>query len=517
MKQLVIIFCFSWLLLACTGGSSEHKKELPSLPTDGIAEYYNLDKWPFYHGVASGDPLYDRVIIWTRVTPKDSLESIPVNWEVAADQDFNQVLQSGKTTATPERDYTVKVDVEQLQPGKEYFYRFNALGEYSPIGTTKTANDNPDQLLFGVVSCSNYEFGTFFAYGALAEEEDIDAVIHLGDYIYEYGPGRYGDSTLNREHYPRKEIITLQDYRLRYSQYRLDTNLSAVHAAHPFITVWDDHEIANNSYKEGAQNHQTGEGDYLERKRAAKKAYYEWMPVRESENLYRTFNYGGLAKLIMLDERLAGRTSIADSLNDPTLRSPERSMLGDQQLNWFKKELSTSEAKWQVIGNQVIFSYLNWGHETFNINLDSWDGYPVEREKIKSHIISNTMENVIFITGDTHSAFAFEVTDQPFSEYNQLTAEGAFAIEFGTTSINSGNSDEMYPTDSVIEHEKKITNSPINPHLKYANLRDHGYMLLSLSPERAKATWRFVDRITPDSPVKSHSLEVKSGEPKLVE
>jgi len=504
MRFLNLFILIAALTASCQ--TTEKENNLPKLPTDGVAQLYDSALWPFYHGVASGDPLQDRVIIWTRVTPKDSLKEIPVNWEISDSRNFENIINKGSTTTSPDRDYTVKVDVNNLSPGTQYYYRFKALNKESLIGRTKTANESAENLDIAVVSCSNYQFGPFYSYEELARQP-VDVVLHLGDYIYEYGAGTYGNSS--RTHLPEGELITLSDYRIRYSQYRLDTGLRAAHKAHPFITIWDDHEIANNSYKDGAQNHQPEkEGDYDARKAAAKKAYYEWLPVRESETLYRSFDYGSLAEIIMLDERLAGRTAPPDSVDDARIDSTL--MLGNAQLFWLTSKLKNADSQWKVIGNQVIFSYLNWGHESFNINLDSWDGYPTEREAIKSTIIDNDIDNVVFVTGDTHSSWAFEATDKPFTDYDPETSEGAFAIEFGTTSINSGNSNERYSTDSVKMHEMAITNSPINPHLKYSNLRDHGFMILSLNKERAKATWYYVDLENPDAEVQTFSISTDS-------
>ncbi len=474
---------------------------------------------PFYHGVASGDPWPESVILWTRVTPETELPSIEVSWEIASDENFADIKGSGTFATNGDRDYTVKVEATGLQPGTTYFYRFNALEAISPVGTTKTAATDVGRLQFAAVSCSNYEWGYFNAYAALANESTLDAVVHLGDYIYEYGPGRYGDTSIGRVNIPDREIISLQDYRDRYALYRLDEDLQAAHAAHPFINIWDDHEIANNSYVDGAQNHQEDEGSYEERKAVARQVYYEWIPIRESGEHYRKFSYGNLADLIMLDERLAGRTKPADSLQDPTLQSPTHTILGVGQFDWLKANLTTSEAKWKLIGNQVIYSYLNWGRATFSINLDSWDGYPLEQQALADVITENNIENVVFLTGDTHSSWAFEVTNKPFDNYNPETAEGAFAVEFGATSINSANSDEHTPADSVILHEDKITNSPINPHLKYSNLRDHGYLLITVSEEAVKAEYKFVETLSEKNPSISigKTLLVNSGEVKLRE
>lgn len=470
---------------------------------DPLADLQNPSLKPFYYGVASGDPLQNAVILWTKVSPEDSLPSIEVNWQIAEDASFSEVVMEGKKPTGPEDGYTVKVDADNLQPGTRYYYRFEYDGQYSPVGRTMTATaDGAESLKFGVVSCSNYEFGPFNAYGAMAEREDLNAILHLGDYIYEYGARGYGDTTTGRFHEPPYEILSLSDYRTRYAQYRLDKDLRDVHQAHPFITIWDDHEIANNAYMDGAQNHQADrEGSYMTRREIAEKVYYEWLPVRESEYLYRSFDFGDMAELIVLDERLAGRTAPVNSVSDPTINDDSRAMLGQAQQDWFNDKLSSSKATWKVIGNQVIFSYLDWGFPTFSINLDSWDGYPRERTEIIENIRQNNIANIVFVTGDTHTSWALEVTEDPFDDYKK---NGAVAVEYGATSINSGNTNEREgATDElVIAHEKTIVNSPKNPHLRYTNMRDHGYMELDLTPERAIARWFY----TPNRAVASREI-----------
>lgn len=497
MKNLPFLLLIPFFI-ACSGQDYPELEEPTSHLRDESLK-------PFYHGVASGDPTPNSVIIWTRVTPGRKVPEVRVRWEVASDPEFQFLVESGEVLTGPEQDYTVKVDVGLLEAGTLLYYRFKAFRATSMVGRTKTLPQEAEEVTLAAVSCSNYEWGYFNAYDALAKETEVDAVLHLGDYIYEYGPGTYGDTTLGRTNIPRKEIISLTDYRTRYSQYRLDPDLREVHAAHPFINIWDDHEITNNSYKDGAQNHQENEGSYQERKAAAVKAYYEWIPIRETGEHYRDFEFGELADVIMLDERLAGRTRQPDSIDDPMMSSEEQSMLGDQQLEWFLASLENSDARWKVIGNQVIFSYLNWGRENFNINLDSWDGYPLEQQKIIDFIREKNIENVIFLTGDTHSSWAFEVTNDPFDEYDPETAEGAVAVEFGTTSINSGNSDERFPADSVKAHEDKIVGSPLNPHLKFANLRDHGYLVVTFNENEAIAEWKYV------STLKDRSYEIETG------
>ena len=255
----------------------------------------------------------------------------------------------------------------------------------------------------------------------------------------------------------------------------------------------DDHEITNDAYKDGAQNHQDDEGDYMVRKEIAKKAYYEWMPIRSSssESLYRAFDLGALADIIVLDERLEGRTKPVETAEEV---SDEQTMLGERQLKWFKSELESSDAIWKIIGNQVIFSPLELGkvRPTAPVNLDAWDGYAVERDEIKDHIAHNNIENVVIVTGDTHTSWAFEIP-KSISEY--ADSGESVAVEFGTPSVTSSNwNDSPDRTDEMIMGAEKMVLGD-NPHLKYANARDHGYMVLSLTPDKAKAEWYYVDDI----------------------
>ncbi|NOS91320.1 MAG: alkaline phosphatase [Cyclobacteriaceae bacterium] len=489
MNKLII------LLTALVVVSCAPKKPIAPPLKQAVAIHFDESIKPFYHGVASGDPLPDRVIIWTRVTPDDSVSAVPVKWEVAEDEKFSSIYQSDTTSASALRDYTVKVDVDALKPDHEYYYRFTALGKTSIVGRTKTAPvAAKDSLRFAVASCANWEFGYFSAYDKIADQPTLDAVLHLGDYIYEYGVGRYGDTTLGRFNIPPYEIVSLQDYRTRYSLYRLDKGLRRVHQQHPFITIWDDHEIANNSTVTGAQNHQPEEGDYQKRKAAAKQTYYEWMPIRESKELYRSFSFGPLADVIMLDERLAGRDPEITDINNPSLKSEERSMLGATQLQWFENALQSSKATWKLIGNQVIFSdvFIKDIYPKMERNLDSWDGFPSEKKKLVDFIRDNKIENIVITSGDTHASWAFEAAVDITKNYQP------FAVEFGVTSISSGNLDERKPADTVKIMEQALLKR--NPHIKYNNHRDHGYLLLTLYPNQTKAEWYFVETLkTPKS------------------
>lgn len=486
LRILFLAVIFSCVFTACT-----KKTETKPLLENPFGSLIVQDLKPFYHGVASGDPLKDRVIIWTRVTPDTQEDSVAVRWEVAADDRFEVIKSTGVFTTFPARDYTVKVDVGNLEPGNTYFYRFHAFEKTSPIGKTKTTPVAArDSLSFAVVSCSNWEFGYFNSYEAIAQQ-DVDAVLHLGDYIYEYGTGKYGDTTIGRINIPEHEIISLTDYRLRHGQYRLDKGLQRMSQQHAMIAIWDDHEVANDTYKDGAQNHQPEEGSFEDRKRAARQAYYEWMPIRESEKLYRSFYYGELAEVIMLDERLEGRTKQAENLSDPDLTNDVRSMLGEQQLQWFTEKLKTSTAQWKVIGNQVIFSGLDESFYENAKSTDNWNGYPVERKKIADFIVNNTINNVVFLTGDTHASWAFEVALSP-KQY-AAKKEIPFAVEFGTPSVSSGNWDERLTYDTAKLGEQLYLK--FNPHLKYVNGVDHGYMLLTLHKDHATASWYYVETL----------------------
>jgi len=486
-----ISFLIFFTAISCSQVKDER---LAYSPGDGTEKYFEASLKPFYHGVASGDPLPDRIIIWTRITP-DYAGPAEVNWEMAKDADFREIVNKGRLTTDSTDYYTVKVDVDGLMPGTFYYYRFRTGGDTSLVGRTKTAPDKAaGELRFAVVSCANYEGGYFNAYGKIAERNDLDAVIHLGDYIYEYERHRYHTEGVDRRHLPAGEIISLSEYRTRYAQYRLDPNLRKAHQQHPFIAVYDDHEIANDTYVSGAQNHQPEEeGPFKQRKRNALTAYHEWMPIRERKDnrIYRQFSFGNIASLIMLDERLEGRSEQLDSSSHADFKSSERSMLGQEQLTWFKGQLKSSDAIWKIIGNQVIFSPLDPGPAYSDKNMDSWDGYPAEREDIMEFIKENEVENVVFITGDTHSSWAFEVTRDPEN------AEGAIAVEFGTTSISSGNFDEYEgnQADSARILEEKILDRELNRHLHYVNITEHGYLLLTLNPRSAKAEWYYVGTI----------------------
>jgi alkaline phosphatase D len=446
---------------------------------------------PFYHGVASGDPLTDRVILWTRITT--SAPSETVQWQIATDANFNNVVNSGSVTTDASKDYTVKVDATGLQENTWYYYRFSANGINSVIGRTRTApTTGISNLRFAVLSCSNLPNGYFHVYRDIANRNEVDAVLHLGDYIYEYKNASQvaGDST--RKHDPDKEITTLADYRIRHSQYKLDPDLRECHRQYPFIAVWDDHETTNNSWNGGAENHtDSTEGNWFARKNAGMKAYHEWMPIRSfapgnDSIIYRNIKFGNLADLVMIDTRLEGRDEQVPGLivsqNNAQLNDTTRRLMSNTQMNWLNNELKNSTATWKIIGNQVMVAPLTI--TTSIVNPDQWDGYPHERKKVLDNILDNNIENVVFLTGDIHTSWA---NDIPYTKanYNAQTGAGSVAVEFVCTSVTSGS--EIPITAAIIQAS--------NPHMKYIDLSKRGYVLLDITEQRTQGDWRHVSDI----------------------
>lgn len=472
---------------------------------------------PFYHGVASGDPTASSVVLWTRVTPDSNLsDSIVVSWRVATDTGMTQLIQEGQAITQANVDFTVKVLVSDLSPNQYYYYEFTALGRNSLRGRTKTTPAGPvSNLRFAVVSCSNYEDGYFSAYGRVADRNDLDAVIHLGDYIYE-GTNQPPDSSNERDAIT-EEAVTLSQYRARYSLYRLDPDLRRAHQQHPFITIWDDHESANDAWENGAQAHNPAtEGSWTMRKSVAKQAYFEWLPITPSADtsVYRVLHYGELADLFMLDTRLHAREQQIYDVTDPALYDSARTMLGKPQRDWLIDALAQSDAQWKLIGNQVLFSPFHIAfsaglpgnnqtpEETESTFLDIWDGYPAERRYLIHKLDSLGLRNLVWLTGDFHCSFALEVADpvnepdsnyRPVPTYDRLTGRGAVGVEFATPSINSRNFDERIGTAQTALLETFMV-SPLpdhipNPHMKYVDLDRHGYILLDLKADTIQANW----------------------------
>jgi alkaline phosphatase D len=458
----------------------------------------------FRHGVASGDPTADGVVIWTRLSGTET-DPVEVSWEMSTTAEFEEVAAEGTLDATEQRDFCVKVDVTGLDAATTYFYRFRALGAESPVGRTRTApRGDARSLRFGLVSCSNYGAGYFLAYRELAGEE-LDLVVHLGDYIYEYASGESGDV---RELEPEHELVTLADYRRRFAHYRRDTDLQALHAAHPMAAIWDDHELANDAWRDGAQNHDADEGSFGERKQAAHRAYFEWMPIREPEGelkVQRVLSYGELADLILVDARGWGRDAPVSNPGDPEITDPERSILGADQEAWLADALTSSTARWRLIGNQVMMSPLP---DLFNG--DSWDGYPESRRRLLSTLAENEVENVLVLTGDIHMSWACDLSLDPNDSavYDPMTGEGALGVEVtvpGVTSAGLSKSGAALAEASVADDE----------YVKYAELKSRGYVLLSLSEGRAQADYHHFSRVDRESEVSQFSagIRVDAGVP----
>ncbi|MEL7450738.1 MAG: alkaline phosphatase D family protein [Pseudomonadota bacterium] len=489
------------------------------LPAAGHALKRSGDEL-FAYGVASGDPLLRRVILWTALRPELVTKRADVEWRVYADEALTQLVSGGTAPTDAERGFTVKVDAGGLQPGTTYYYQFAAAGAVSEVGRTRTlpASD-VERVRLGVVSCSNYPYGFFNAYGRLAQEDNIDAVLHLGDYIYEYENGVYGDGTpLDRVPDPNREIVSLDDYRRRYAQYRSDVQLQAVHARHPFIAVWDDHESTNNSWKDGAENHnpELGEGDWETRKRVSIKAYFEWMPVRErpwlpeQERIYRAFRFGRLADLTMLDTRLIGRDEQLP-IGDPGLADPSRELIGVRQENWLKRRLAASQqrqTRWRLIGQQVVFSQVSLDQGVSTINTDQWDGYAPARDRILEFIETGNIDNVVILTGDIHSSWGNEIARNPFDPagYSPL------ATEFVTPAVTSPaieDEDEAAALAALVQGT--------NPQVKYLDLFRRGYMVVDITPEQVQTDWYHLNTIdaVDDTAVLAQSLRVLSGSNEL--
>jgi alkaline phosphatase D len=497
----------------------------------------------FLHGVASGDPLPDGILLWTRVTPTP--EAVPgsglgpdvqVEWTVALDKAFTNVVAKGSVTATAASDHTVKADVRGLAPATDYWFRFSAAGTDSPAARTRTApaaGAAVANLRFGVVSCANWEAGHFAAYRHLAARGDLDAWLHLGDYIYEYGTGQYGTrGTVVRPHAPAHEILTLADYRIRHGRYKTDPDLQALHAAAPVVAIWDDHEIANDTWSGGAENHTEGaEGAWAARQSAAKQAYFEWMPVRPAiaGTTYRRLRFGKLADLSLLDLRSFRSQQV--SFGDGEVDDPERTLTGRAQLDWLKAGLAASDTTWRLVGNPVMMApfaigslsadllkplakLLGLPQEGLAINPDQWDGYTDDRRELLAHLRANAIRNTVFLTGDIHMAWA---NDVPVNAGTYPLSASA-ATEFVVTSVTSDNLDDLV---KVPEGTVSAVAAPViraaNRHVHWVDTDRHGYGVLDLTAERAQMDYYVLsDRTKADATSSwARSYRTRSGTQKV--
>ena len=519
------------------------------LPASALAHGHDHDddrraahaRLTFKHGVASGDPLARQVILWTRV---DGIRAgrLPVRWELALDKNFERIVRAGTALTDAHRDYTVKVDATRLQPNTVYFYRFIAGHRVSPVGRTRTLPvGKPTQVKLAVFTCSNYPAGYFHVYAEAAKRDDLQAAIHLGDYIYEYGRGEYASedaAALDREVEPAHELLTLDDYRQRYAQYRTDPDLQAVHAAMPFIHVWDDHEIANDTWKDGAENHDPAtEGEFSTRRAAALRAFHEWLPIRtpdlkHPEKIHRSFAFGDLLALHMLDTRVIARDQAFDYANyfgstgsfdsarfAADMADADRQLLGVEQLLWLQEQMAGSGAIWQVLGQQVLMGRMNipaplvLGQISFSAysallakaqtapgsltateqailaqpaipyNLDAWDGYAMARETVLG--MSRALDkNLVVLAGDTHNAWASDLQD-----YQGRTA----GVEYAVSSVSSPGFEAYFPNENPALVAAGLE-AIIGP-LKYANTGDRGYMVITATAGECRADWHYVSTV----------------------
>lgn len=454
----------------------------------------------FRHGVASGDPLADRVILWTRVTPSaiGGAAPIDVRWQIAEDDSLSQVVGRGTALAARERDFTVKIDAAGLRPGRPYFFAFEAGGDRSPIGRTRTLPERADRLLMAVVSCANYPAGFFNVYRLVADRDDLDLVVHLGDYIYESADGADAiGAAMGRVPQPPHEAVTLGDYRLRYATYRTDADLQEAHRRHPFVAVWDDHETANNAWSGGATGHTGGMGPWAARQAAAARAYMEWMPVRETAGdpgrLYRAFRIGTLADLLLLDTRsLRDRQVPGD---DPVVvADPKRSLLGAAQESWLVERLEASRSSgtaWRLLGQQVMFGAITPPGVRVR-NVDQWDGYPAARQRVFDALASKRITDVAILTGDIHSSWAIDLPRDPYGGgYTPASGGGSLAVEFVTPAVSSP---PLFSIAGVRETAPLLRLAA--PHIKYLEGERRGYILLDVTRERVLADWHLVPSVT---------------------
>jgi alkaline phosphatase D len=486
----------------------------------------------FTHGIASGEPSQGSVLLWTRYVGNGDIK---LTAEISADPDFAGATIAGEVEALVDRDHIAKITVQGLDPNHWYFYRFIAPdGSKSAVGRTRTLPDGPTaKFTIGVVGCANMPFGYFNAYAHAAQNAELDLMVHTGDYLYEYPVGTYpskDQALAGRTLDPVTEMVQLADYRLRYAAYRKDPDLQRIHQVLPMIAMWDDHEFANDAHADGAENHDSSEGDWEERKRVAERVYREWMPVSDLENgspRWSEYQIGDLATLFLTESRIVARTKQLDlvaalkgqgdiqktleSFRDDVWQDPAREMIGVEQEAWLASAMQKSKAsgtKWQVWSQQCVMGELKLPQEATNwvaedapvfakqqlavgamaariglpINFDSWDGYPQARERALA-IAQQADADLIVLSGDSHNAWAFDLA----------TVDGAAGVEFGGHSVTSPGI-ESYLTGAKPDVTAKALIAT-NPQLQWTDTAHRGYMTVTLTPEKAISTWHFLDSI----------------------
>ncbi|MEU2114493.1 alkaline phosphatase D family protein [Streptomyces sp. NPDC016459] len=502
------------------------------LPAAGAAAAAELDgrrltEDPFTLGVASGDPLPGSVLLWTRLAPHPfepggglPAARVSVHWELARDERFTGIVRRGRATAHPEFGHTVHVEVEHLDADREFFYRFRVGGWASPVGRTRTAPApwaRTSALKLAAVSCQAYHDGYFTAYRHLADE-DVDLVLHLGDYLYEYAVNATGGA---RAHTDRtlpavfnRETITLEDYRLRYGLYKSDPDLRAAHAAHPFVVTWDDHETENN-YAGGTPENGVPPEEFLLRRAAAYRAYWEHQPLRAPQRpegpdmrLYRRLRFGSLAQFDILDTRqYRSDQAYGDGwqVPGPESENPARTMTGAAQERWLLDGWGASRARWNVVPQQVVFAERrDRPTADFKLSMDSWDGYPASRQRLLAGAEAAGVENLMVLTGDVHVGYGLDLK----ADFRD-PASRTVGTEIVATSITSGKDGADRPAN----YDRLMQ---ANPHLRFFNGR-RGYVTVALGTEAARADFRTVPYVTtPGAPVTTAaSFVTEAGDPGL--
>ena len=497
-------------------------------------------KGVFGFGVASGDPTATEILLWTRVTPDPSAvpgsgggRSTAVRWEVAADAAFTRIMHRGRLRSDADSDHTIKVVVSGLTPYTRYYYRFKALGEVSPVGRTQTSPDEAGAthaLRMAFVSCSNFTGGYFTAYRGLAARDDLDLVLHLGDYLYEYGNSedRYGPAALNgvRDHRPKTEIVSLADYRLRHALYKTDADLQSAHQRHPWVVIFDDHEITNDAYDTGAENHEeqddpgtsyTGpgepagvraEGAFLRRRADAFKAYLEWMPIREPSTwqpephtgtqFFRRFSFGDLAELSVVETRQNRSQQVpttAGGAPNPALSSPDRHLPEPAQLAWLTGALTAPGPAWHLIGNQTVFTRVFTLPRTGSVpgavfNADQWDGYQADQTALLRAMGRSGSTDPVVLTGDIHSSWA---NDLP-TDYDgyRLDRRSSVGVEFVCPSITSDGFKEVLSGSAKTAQAVTGLFQAANPWVRYLEGIGHGFAVIDVTPERVQTDFFFI-------------------------
>ena len=499
---------------------------LGALSVPGVASI--LHARGFTHGVASGEPGPESVLLWTRYV---DTQNVRLRVEIAEDTGFRRLAGGGEVMVEAERDHTARITLAGLEPGRWYYYRFIAPdGTLSPVGRTRTLPVGAvSRFGIGLFSCSNLPFGWFNAYAHACERSDLYLIVHVGDYLYEYPVGSYPDAASalpGRLIQPSHEIVNLADYRLRYAAYRADPDLQRLHQSYPTITQWDDHELTNDAWVDGAENHQPEtEGDWSVRKATAIRVYREWMPV--SDDYWRSYPIGDLATLFKLETRITGRSAPLEleaalkgrddlpralkEFRDGALNDPARTMLGETQQNWLTAAIKDSVKggrRWQILAQQIVMCQLQLPTEVDNLvpadapevfrrrvqagiaaaraglpfNFDSWGGFPVERERLLS-AAQMAGANVITLSGDSHNAWA-----------QNLTADGrAAGVEFATHSVTSPGFEFL--TRGIDPKEVAGAMMSTNAGLAYADTSQRGYTSVMLGPDAAIGQFHFLKTI----------------------